>query len=79
MKVVLSVWIQYRECQFEFNHVKSMSHLCSQFSPMTGPIQGRTNISVTGLNLGKTYTDLEVTVAGVECIVQPYEYESSQR
>ncbi|XP_045167311.2 plexin-A1-like isoform X2 [Mercenaria mercenaria] len=49
-----------------------------RFSPMTGPIQGRTNISVTGLNLGKTYTDLEVTVAGVNCVVQPYEYESSQ-
>lgn len=49
-----------------------------RFSPMTGPIQGRTNISVNGLNLGKTYTDLEVTVAGVPCVVQPYDYESSQ-
>ncbi|XP_052780551.1 plexin-A2-like isoform X2 [Mya arenaria] len=49
-----------------------------RFSPLSAPITGRTNISVTGLNLGKTYTDLDVTVAGISCVVQPYEYEPSQ-
>ncbi|KAL4226893.1 Plexin b2a [Mactra antiquata] len=49
-----------------------------RFSPFTGPITGRTNISVTGFNLFKTYKDLEVTVAGIPCSVLPYQYESSQ-
>lgn len=49
-----------------------------RFRPLTGPIQGKTNVSVSGLNLGKTYKDLEVIVAGQPCVVQSYDYEASQ-
>ncbi|XP_071081930.1 hepatocyte growth factor receptor-like isoform X2 [Haliotis cracherodii] len=52
-----------------------------RFSPANGPIQGKTNISVTGINLGKTYTDItsDVTVAGIKCSVIPDHYEPSSR
>ncbi|KAK3610517.1 hypothetical protein CHS0354_008946 [Potamilus streckersoni] len=50
-----------------------------RFSPSTGPILGKTNISVTGFNLGKDYTNLEVTVAGVKCLIHAEHYESSSR
>ncbi|KAL8618189.1 hypothetical protein ACOMHN_059196 [Nucella lapillus] len=50
-----------------------------RFSPTTGPIKGKTSMSVTGLNLGKTYSDISggVTVAGVNCEVKPEHYEPS--
>lgn len=48
-----------------------------RFEPSTGPVQGITNISVTGINLGKASSDLEVTVAGVRCTVHPEHYEPS--
>ncbi|OWF53201.1 plexin-A4-like isoform X2 [Mizuhopecten yessoensis] len=50
-----------------------------RFNPSTGPIQGKTNISVTGINLGKAYTDLQggVQVAGVRCTVHPEHFEPS--
>lgn len=53
--------------------------LCLQFQPATGPIKGKTSMSVTGLNLGKTYTDIRggITVAGVKCQVKPDHYEAS--
>ncbi|KAL3853671.1 hypothetical protein ACJMK2_017194 [Sinanodonta woodiana] len=50
-----------------------------RFSPSTGPILGKTNISVTGFNLGKDHTNLEVTVAGVKCLIHAEHYESSSR
>ena len=34
---------------------------------MTGPIQGGTNLTIIGLNLGKTFNDVTVTVSGVPC------------
>ena len=50
-----------------------------QFSPTTGPIKGKTSMSVSGLNLGKTYTDITggITVAGINCEVKPDHYEPS--
>ncbi|XP_069142714.1 plexin-A2-like isoform X2 [Argopecten irradians] len=50
-----------------------------RFNPNTGPIQGKTNISVTGINLGKAYTDLQngVEVAGVRCTVLPEHFSPS--
>ncbi|XP_025108033.1 plexin-A2-like isoform X2 [Pomacea canaliculata] len=50
-----------------------------RFSPTTGPVKGRTSMSVTGLNLGKTYADIAggITVAGVNCEVKPDHYEPS--
>ncbi|XP_052284342.1 plexin-A4-like isoform X2 [Dreissena polymorpha] len=50
-----------------------------RFNPLSAPINGRSNVTVTGLNLGRSYTDLRVTVAGVRCSVQSSEYEVSQR
>ena len=54
-------------------------YLSSQFEPSTGPVQGVTNISVTGINLGESASDLEVTVAGVKCTVHPQHFEASLR
>lgn len=43
------------------------------FEPMMGPWEGNTNVTIRGINLGKTFNDIwaGVTVAGVPC--QPYE------
>lgn len=50
-----------------------------RFQPATGPIKGKTSMSVTGLNLGKKYTDITggITVAGIKCEVKPDHYEPS--
>lgn len=58
-------------------------HLClffGQFEPSMGPVMGRTNITVSGINLGKDYVDIKggVKVAGVNCMVHPDHFESSQ-
>ncbi|XP_014213127.1 plexin-A4 [Copidosoma floridanum] len=44
-----------------------------RFEPMMGPWEGHTNITITGINLGKTFNDIYqgVTVVGLPC--QPYE------
>lgn len=44
------------------------------FSPRRGPWEGGTNITIRGINLGKTYRDIYggVSVAGLEC--EPYEH-----
>ncbi|KAK0081171.1 hypothetical protein PV325_012648 [Microctonus aethiopoides] len=43
------------------------------FEPMMGPWEGNTNVTIRGINLGKTFNDIYggVTVAGMNC--QPYE------
>ncbi|XP_061195541.1 plexin-A4-like isoform X3 [Saccostrea echinata] len=51
-----------------------------RFEPSMGPVLGRTNITVSGINLGKSYMDIKggVKVAGVNCMVHPDHFESSQ-
>ncbi|XP_037086635.1 plexin-A4-like [Pollicipes pollicipes] len=41
----------------------------TDFSPKSGPYEGGTNITITGINLGKEFKDIydQVTVAGVPC------------
>ncbi|OPL20656.1 putative plexin-a2 protein, partial [Mytilus galloprovincialis] len=53
--------------------------LILRFSPSVGPIEGKTNVSISGINLGKTATDIQsgVTVAGVRCTVLPDHYQPS--
>lgn len=43
------------------------------FEPAMGPWEGHTNITINGINLGKTFRDIYqgVTVSGLQC--QPYE------
>ncbi|XP_066998157.2 plexin A3 [Anabrus simplex] len=43
------------------------------FEPQLGPWEGGTNITILGINLGKTYNDIYggVSVAGIQC--EPYE------
>ncbi|XP_015429042.1 PREDICTED: plexin-A4 [Dufourea novaeangliae] len=43
------------------------------FEPVMGPWEGDTNVTIRGINLGKTFTDIYhgVTVGGMRC--QPYE------
>lgn len=45
----------------------------TSFSPELGPWEGGTNITIEGINLGKTFQDIYsgVRIAGVPC--QPYE------
>lgn len=42
------------------------------FSPRTGPWEGGTNITITGVNLGKNFSDIYagVKIAGIDCL--PY-------
>lgn len=44
------------------------------FSPQLGPWEGGTNITIQGINLGKTFQDIYtgVSIAGINC--QPYEH-----
>ncbi len=43
------------------------------FSPMLGPWEGGTNITIRGINLGKEFRDIYggITVAGIQC--DPFE------
>lgn len=44
-----------------------------RFEPRLGPLEGGTNLTIEGVNLGKTYADIAngITVAGMPC--HPYE------
>lgn len=42
----------------------------TRFTPLTGPIMGTTVVRVTGINLGKSHTDVVVTVAGQPCAIR---------
>lgn len=46
----------------------------TSFSPALGPWEGGTNITIQGINLGKTFQDIYtgVMIAGINC--QPYEH-----
>ena len=41
-----------------------------QFTPLTGPVKGTTVVKVTGINLGKSHTDVRATVAGQDCTIK---------
>lgn len=45
-----------------------------RFDPRLGPLEGGTNLTIEGVNLGKTYADIAsgITVAGMPC--HPYEH-----
>ncbi|BFZ10473.1 hypothetical protein BsWGS_13510 [Bradybaena similaris] len=51
----------------------------TRFSPTAGPIKGSTLVTVTGINLGKTYTDISAQVAGKPCNVKPDHYQPATR
>ncbi|XP_075218268.1 plexin A isoform X1 [Lycorma delicatula] len=62
------------------------NHTCpnpevTSFSPQLGPWEGGTNITIEGINLGKTFSDIYagVSVAGIQC--EPYEhlYEKTKK
>lgn len=62
------------------------NHTCpnpevTSFRPQLGPWEGGTNISIEGINLGKTFSDIYagVSVAGIQC--EPYEhlYEKTKK
>ncbi|XP_014769592.1 plexin-A1 isoform X1 [Octopus bimaculoides] len=50
-----------------------------RFSPISGPIGGKTNVTITGINLGKHIDDLRdgVKVAGMKCKVLSHDYQQS--
>jgi plexin A len=51
------------------------------FSPEYGPWEGGTNITITGMNLGKSFEDIArgVTVAGMACDPYPHLYENTEK
>ncbi|CAG5121707.1 unnamed protein product, partial [Candidula unifasciata] len=51
----------------------------TRFNPTTGPIKGATLVTVTGINLGKSYTDINAEVAGKPCGVKPDHYQAATR
>ncbi|OQV23962.1 Plexin-A1 [Hypsibius exemplaris] len=52
-----------------------------RISPATGPWEGGTQISIEGINLGKTFTDISggVVVAGHPCMALPDRYERTSK
>lgn len=52
-----------------------------QVVPVSGPLEGGVLVTVIGTNLGMRYQDVVggVTVAGVQCLVQPEGYQISTR
>lgn len=51
----------------------SSSPIINSFMPSTGPVEGGTNITIRGLNLGRRFSDIHsavVEVAGINC--EPY-------
>ncbi|GFS09145.1 hepatocyte growth factor receptor [Elysia marginata] len=42
----------------------------TRFTPLTGPVKGTTVVRVTGINLGKSHTDVLATVAGQPCTIR---------
>ncbi|XP_028923456.1 plexin-A3 [Ornithorhynchus anatinus] len=51
----------------------------TQIQPATGPKEGGTRVTVSGENLGLTYFEVAVRVAGVRCNSIPAEYISAER
>uniref|UniRef100_A0A915EUN6 Sema domain-containing protein n=1 Tax=Ditylenchus dipsaci TaxID=166011 RepID=A0A915EUN6_9BILA len=51
------------------------------FTPKKGPINGGTKITITGVNLGLTYSDIRdaVRVASAKCDVSEHEYVSASK
>ena len=50
-----------------------------QFHPPGGLLSGCTKLNVVGVNLGKVATDLQVSIAGIGCNVDPDTYVPSKR
>lgn len=52
-----------------------------QVSPVAGPLEGGTLVTIQGLNLGLSFSELEgnVEVAGVQCIPQEEGYITAEQ
>lgn len=52
-----------------------------RFEPRLGPWEGGTNLTIEGVNLGKTFEDIAsgITVAGMPCHPYPHLYEQTRR
>nr|KAI8732931.1 plexin-A2-like isoform X2 [Biomphalaria glabrata] len=51
----------------------------TRFTPATGPIKGSTLLTVTGINLGKVYSDITADVAGKPCTIKSDHYHAATR
>uniref|UniRef100_H3A8K8 Sema domain-containing protein n=1 Tax=Latimeria chalumnae TaxID=7897 RepID=H3A8K8_LATCH len=48
--------------------------------PLTGPVEGGINLTISGSNLGQQFEDIaDVTVAGIRCTLNPTSYDISIR
>ena len=51
-----------------------------QVYPRAGPVEGRTNLTITGINLGQSASDIyNITVAGHPCNPYPDTYVTATR
>ncbi|NWX83456.1 PLXB1 protein, partial [Nothoprocta pentlandii] len=71
-------------CIFRDSCKEEIEDLCPaplihSVSPLSGPVEGGTRITITGSNLGQKHQDIAetVTVAGIPCAVDAQEYEIS--
>lgn len=79
-----------RIAQVSLPHLLHVGHLgvrdypltsCSvlQIHPLMGPKEGGTRVTIVGENLGLTYREVGLRVAGVRCNSIPAEYISTER
>ncbi|XP_026681797.1 plexin A3-like, partial [Diaphorina citri] len=68
----------FEQCDKGLGTWLNRNHTCpnpeiTSFQPKSGPWEGGTNVTINGINLGKTFKDIYggVSVAGITC--QPYE------
>uniref|UniRef100_A0A8D8VNF5 Plexin-A2 n=1 Tax=Cacopsylla melanoneura TaxID=428564 RepID=A0A8D8VNF5_9HEMI len=68
----------FEQCDKGLGTWLNRNHTCpnpeiTSFQPKSGPWEGGTNVTINGINLGKTFKDIYggVNVAGITC--QPYE------
>ena len=61
--------------------VPSPPHPVSQVSPVSGPTEGGTMVTIQGLNLGLSFSELQgnVEVAGVACTPQEEGYITAEQ
>ena len=53
--------------------------VCLQVTPLTGPLEGGTSVTITGTNLGFKFERVKnaVTIGGQPCIVSENKYKVS--
>ena len=73
---------QYLQPDFHYLELTFIAYIFHfQFKPSTGPVKGGTNITITGVNLGKIFDDIKdgVSVADIPCMPFQKLYQPARR